>query len=134
MCSQKFHLHTQFITYQSTFAHAWGMCDYKPLLRGPVLANNFAVSDIRDNTFGLLNRGCIVALPFLRTTFSVRQKSLEPSFWEEMDSFVLLAYPSLAASRVLLQDYYPVGTNKKSDFCEQWQQHKQLKATEMTEV
>ena len=93
----------QFITCLSTFARVWGMCDYTPFLKGPVLANNFAVSDIRDNTFGLLNRGCIVALPFLRTPFLVRQKSLEPSFWEEMDSFVLLAYPSLAASRVLLQ-------------------------------
>ena len=31
------------------------------------------------------------------------QKSREPSFWEVMDYFVLLAYASLAASRTLLQ-------------------------------
>ena len=31
------------------------------------------------------------------------QKSREPSFWEVMDSFVSLAYGSLAASRMLLQ-------------------------------
>ena len=34
---------------------------------------------------------------------SICQKSWEPSFWEVMDSFVLLAYASLAASRTLLQ-------------------------------
>ena len=31
------------------------------------------------------------------------QKSWEPGFWEVMDSFVLVAYASLAASRTLLQ-------------------------------
>ena len=30
-------------------------------------------------------------------------KSHEPSFWEVKDTFVLLAYPSLAASRTLWQ-------------------------------
>ena len=34
---------------------------------------------------------------------AIRQKSREPSFWEVMDSFVLLAYASLAASRTLFQ-------------------------------
>ena len=50
-------------------------------------ANNFALSDAEDNTSGP----------------AIRQKSREPSFWEVMDSFVLLAYASLAASRTLLQ-------------------------------
>ena len=66
-------------------------------------ANNFALSDAEDNTSGLLNRGGIADLPLLKTLLAIRQKSREPSFWEVMDSFVLLAYASLAASRTLLQ-------------------------------
>ena len=65
--------------------------------------NNFALSDAEDNTSGPLNRGGIADLPLLRTLLAIRQKSQEPSFWEVMDSFVLLAYVSLAASRILLQ-------------------------------
>ena len=42
-------------------------------------------------------------LPLLRTLLAICQKSQEPSFWEVMDSFVLLAYASLAASRTFLQ-------------------------------
>ena len=66
-------------------------------------ANNFALSDAEDNTSGPLNRGGIADLPLLRTLLAIRQKSQEPSFWEVMDSFVLLAYAGLAASRTLLQ-------------------------------
>ena len=65
--------------------------------------NNFALSDAEDNTSRSLNRGGIADLPLLRTLLAIRQKSREPSFWEVMDSFVLLAYASLAASRTLLQ-------------------------------
>ena len=65
--------------------------------------NNFALSDAEDNTSGPLNRGGIADLPLLRTLLAIRQKSREPSFWEVMDSFVLLVYASLAASRTLLQ-------------------------------
>ena len=67
------------------------------------LANNFTLSEADDNTFGPLNRGGIADLPLLRTLLAIRQKSREPSFWEVMDSFVLVAYASLAASRTLLQ-------------------------------
>ena len=66
-------------------------------------ANNFALSDAEDNSSGPLNRGGIVDLLLLRTLLAIRQKSREPSFWEVMDSFVLLAYVRLAASRTLLQ-------------------------------
>ena len=66
-------------------------------------ANNFALSDAEDNTSGRLNREGIADLPLLRTLLAICQKSPEPSFWEVMDSFVLLAYASLAASRTLLQ-------------------------------
>ena len=66
-------------------------------------ANNFALSDAEDNTSSPLNRGGIADLPLLRTLLAIRQKSREPSFWEVMDSFVLLTYASLAASGTLLQ-------------------------------
>ena len=62
-------------------------------------ANNSALSDAEDNTLRRLNRGSIADLPLLRTLLAIQ----EPSFWEVMDSFVLLAYASLAASRTLLQ-------------------------------
>ena len=109
------------------------------------LANNFALSDAEDNTSGPLNRGGIADLPLLRTLLAIRQKSREPSFWEVMDSFVLVAYASLAASRTILQRLLPclnftldsedsVGINKKIDLYELWQQHKQLKTMKMSEA
>ena len=67
------------------------------------IANNFALSDAEDNTSGPLNRGGMTDLPLLRTLLAIRQKSREPSFWDVMDSFVLVAYASLAASRTFLQ-------------------------------
>ena len=67
------------------------------------LANNFALSDAEHNTSGSLNRGGIADLALLRTILAIHQKSREPSFWEVIDSFVLLAYVSLADSRTLLQ-------------------------------
>ena len=67
------------------------------------LANNFALSDADDNTSGLLNRESIADLPLLRTLLAICQKSREPSFWEEMVSFALLAYASVTASRTILQ-------------------------------
>ena len=54
-------------------------------------ANNFALSDAEDNTSRPLNRGGIADLPLLRTLLAIHQKSRDPSFWEVMDSFVLLA-------------------------------------------
>ena len=65
--------------------------------------NNFALSDAEDNTSGLLNRGGTADLPLLRTLLVLHQKSREPSFWEVMDFFVLLAYASLAASKTVSQ-------------------------------
>ena len=61
-------------------------------------ANTFALLDAEDNTFGPLNRCGTADLAIL----AIRQKSREPSFWELMESFILLAYSSLAASRTLL--------------------------------
>ena len=52
-----------------------------------LLANNFALSDAEDNTFGPLDRGGIADLPLWRTLLAIHQKSREPSFWEVMDSF-----------------------------------------------
>ena len=67
------------------------------------LANNFALTDAEDNTSSQLNGGGIAELPLLRTLLPICQKSRESSFWEVMDSFVLIAYANLAASRTLLQ-------------------------------
>ena len=60
-------------------------------------ANNFALSDAKDNTSRLLNGEGIADL------LAIHQKSQEPSFSKWIDSFVLLAYAKLAASRTLLQ-------------------------------
>ena len=97
----------------------WKLCSFRLVLEGKAgkeipessrfeflekfLANNFALSDAKDNTSGPLNRGGIADLPLLRTLLAICQKSREPSFWEVIDSFVLVAYASLAASRNLLQ-------------------------------
>ena len=72
-----------------------------------LLAKHFALSDAEDNTSGPLNRGGVADLHLLKTVLAIRQKSLEPSFWEVMDSFVLVAYASLAASITLLQQLLP---------------------------
>ena len=74
-------------------------------IRGPkkFFANLFALSNAEGNTSGLLNRGGVADLPLLRTLVAICQKSQEPGFWEVKDSFVLLAYASVVASRTLLQ-------------------------------
>ena len=69
------------------------------------LGNNVALSDAEDNTYRSFNRGGIADLPLLRTLLAIRQKSGEPSFWEVIDCFVLLAYASLAASRAFLRRF-----------------------------
>ena len=83
----------------------------------------------------------------LRTVLVVLygQKFEELRFWKLMDSFVLLAYASLAASRTFSQKLlacliFSLDSEdlsfwyKKSDFYELWQQHKQLKIMEMSET
>ena len=67
------------------------------------LGNNFALSDAKVNTSGLFNRGGIVDLLLFRGLLAICQRSREPSFWEVMFSFVILAYASLAISRTYLQ-------------------------------
>ena len=67
------------------------------------LAHNLALADTEDNTSGPLNRRGKAELPLLGTLLAIRQKSLEPSFWEVLESFALLAYASLADSRSILQ-------------------------------
>ena len=66
------------------------------------LGNNFALSDAKVNTCGLFNREGVLDLLLLRR-LAICEKSWEPSFWEVMFSFVLLAYASLAISRTYLQ-------------------------------
>ena len=67
------------------------------------LANNFALSDAEGSTSSPLNKGGITELSLLRTPLAICQKCQEPRFWEVIDSFVLVAYASLAVSRTLLQ-------------------------------
>ena len=55
-------------------------------------ANNFALSDAKDNTSLSLNAEGIADLSLSRTLLAIRHKSRERSFWQVMDSFVLLAY------------------------------------------
>ena len=45
----------------------------------------------------------IADLSLLRTLLAIRQKLQEPSFWEVMDVFVLVAFASLAVLKTLLQ-------------------------------
>ena len=107
-------------------------------------ANNFALSDAEDNTSGPLNRGGIADLPLLRTLLAIRQKSRQPSFWEVMDSFVLLAYASLAASTTLLQQLlaclsFTLDSEDLFCWCKRKKQFlrqrpKQLKTMEMSEA
>ena len=61
------------------------------------------LANAEDNTSDLLNRRGVADLSLLRTLLVIHQMSREPSFWEVMEPFVLLAYASLAASRTLLQ-------------------------------
>ena len=103
-------------------------------------------SDAEENNSGPLNRAGILDLPLLRTLVIICQKSREPSFWEVINPFDFIAYASSAASRTLLQlllaflnftldsEDCSVGANKKCNFYELWQQHKQLKTMEMSEV
>ena len=101
------------------------------------LANSFALSNALDNTSEQLNRRVIADSPLLRTQLTFCQKSLELSFWKVMDSFVLLAYRSLTASRTLFQQllaclkfycrfrrFIFFRKTRESYFYELWQQRK----------
>ena len=77
---------------------------------------------------------------------SADQEDLKAKLLGSNDSFVLLAYVSLATSRTLLEQLrtclkfnFNSGDlscwyKQKSDFYELWQQHKQLKTMEMSEA
>ena len=56
-----------------------------------LLGNDCALSNADKNISGLLNRGCISDLILIRTLVSLCHMSQEPSFWEVIKSFVLLA-------------------------------------------
>ena len=62
------------------------------------LTNNLDLSDTENNTSGPLHRRGISNLPLLRTLLAIHQKSRKPSFSKVMNSFVLVAYTSLAVS------------------------------------
>ena len=62
-----------------------------------VLIKNCALSDAEGNTSGIFSRCGISDLTLLRKLLEICCKSQEPSFWEVIDSFVLLAQASLAS-------------------------------------
>ena len=66
-------------------------------------ASNVALSNAENNTSKPLNGEGIADLSLLRTLLAICQKYRKASFCEVMESFVLLAYANLAASRTLLQ-------------------------------
>ena len=92
------------MTFLAIMGVAEILCNFKLILEGKTgkeipessrleflekfLANNFALPDAKDNTYGLLNRGGVPGLPLLRTLLAIRQKSREPSFWDVMDSLL----------------------------------------------
>ena len=67
------------------------------------LANNFALSDAKNYISELLDSRSIADLPLLRALLAICQKSRQPSFWDVINCFDLLAYANLATSRTLLQ-------------------------------
>ena len=67
------------------------------------LADIFALSEAEDNTSRPLNWEGIADLALVRTLLAISQKYREPSFWEVMDSFVLVRYASMATLRTLFQ-------------------------------
>ena len=56
-----------------------------------VLRKDFCLSAAENDTSGPLNRGGIADLTLLRILLAIHQKAREPSFFEMIDSFVLLA-------------------------------------------
>ena len=90
-------------------------------------AKYFALSDAEDNISRPLNRAGIADISLLRTLLAIRQKSWKPSFLEIMDSFVLLAYASLAASRTILQQLLAcLNFTLKSEDLSSWYKWKKL--------
>ena len=72
-----------------------------------VFSKQFALLNVENNTSWPWNRRGMADFVLLRILFAIRQKSREPSSWEMMDSFALLAYTSLTSLRTLLQQLLP---------------------------
>ena len=74
---------------------------FQERLRGWELS--FQNGRVKAYAFMLLIIGGIADLPLNRKLLAICQKSKEPSFWEVINSLVLLPYAILGASRTLLQ-------------------------------
>ena len=95
------------MTFLTKLEVTWILCCFRFVLEGKsakeipkssrfefletFFTNKFAFSVAEDNTCGPLNRGGIVDLPLLTGLVSICQKSWEPSFWDVIVSFVLVA-------------------------------------------
>ena len=73
-----------------------------------VFSKQFALLNVENNTSWPWNRRGMADFVLLRILFAIRQKSREPSSWEMMDSFALLAYTSLTSLRTFCNNYYPL--------------------------
>ena len=78
-------------------------CVIKIRVLTKLLPNNFSLSDAEGNTSKPLNRVGIAYLPLLRTVLAIWQEPWELSFWEVIDYFILLAYASVTALRIIQQ-------------------------------
>ena len=108
-------------------------------------ANNFALTEAKNNTSQVLNRTGIADLPLLRTLLAIHHKSWESSFWEVLDScFISICKfgsfnNPFATTTSLFELYFRfsrfiVGINEKGDFYELRKQHKLMKTIEKSEV
>ena len=109
------------------------------------LAHNFALADAEDNPSGPLNGEGIADLPLLRTLLAICKKSREPSFCEAIDSYSSIwksgsfknpfaTITSLSKLYFRFRRFILLVQTKTSDFYKLWQQHKQPKNMEISEV
>ena len=93
------------MTFLTIFVVTEILCNFKLVLEGKTGKKIPESSRLEFLEKILANRGGIADLPLLRTLLAIRQKSQETSFCEVMDSFVLLAYASLAAQEPFCSNY-----------------------------
>ena len=108
------------------------------------LADNFVLSDAKDNTSGPLNRGGIADLTFLRTQLA---KVRRAKFLGSDGLFCVITVCKFgsfknpfATNHCLSELYFSfkrfvlLVQTKKSNFYVLWQQHKYMKTMEMSEA
>ena len=108
------------------------------------LADNFVLSDAKDNTSGPLNRGGIADLTFLRMQLA---KVRRAKFLGSDGLFCVITVSKFGSFKnpfatndclpelyFSFKRYVLLVPTKKSNFYVQWQQHKYMKTMEMSEA